>query len=120
MHFKSLQLKELGEYIYSDAYIRSDYIAISKQRALSQQRNPRARPEDVVLVLVYEAEELVAYLGVFVDDLHFQTGIEHVGWLSCMWVNPKMRGKGIAKKLLQTVFEAVSYTHLTLPTTPYV
>lgn len=118
MHFKSLQLKELEGYIYSDAYIRSDYIAISKQRALSQQRNPRACPEDVVLVLVYEADELVAYLGVFVDDLHFQTGIEHVGWLSCMWVNPKMRGKGIAKKLLQTVFEAWEYKILVTEFTP--
>ncbi|MGH1335904.1 MAG: GNAT family N-acetyltransferase [Aureispira sp.] len=118
MHFKSLQLKELGDYVYSEAYTQSDYIAISKQRALSQQRNPRALPEDVVLVLVYEAIELVAYLGVFVDDLHFQTGVEHVGWLSCMWVNPKMRGKGIAKKLLQTVFEAWDYKILVTEFTP--
>ena len=63
----------------------------------------------LVLVLIYEAEALVAYLGVFADDLHFSTGVEHVGWLSCMWVNPIMRGKGIAKRLISTVFEAWSY-----------
>jgi GNAT superfamily N-acetyltransferase len=118
MHFKSLKLRELKAYIYSDAYTQSDYIAISKQRALSQERNPRARPEDVVLVLVYEADELVAYLGVFADDLHFENGVEHVGWLSCMWVNPKMRGKGIAKRLLQTVFEAWEYKILVTEFTP--
>lgn len=118
MHFKSLQLRELKEYVCSDAYTQSDYIAISKQRALSQERNPRAKPEDVVLVLVYEAEELVAYLGVFADDLHFEQGIEHVGWLSCMWVNPKMRGKGIAKQLLQTVLEAWEYKILVTEFTP--
>lgn len=118
MHFKSLALRELEGYINSTAYQESDYVAISKQRARSQQKNPRALPEDIVLVLVYEAEELVAYLGVFADDLHFQTGVEHVGWLSCMWVNPKMRGKGLAKKLLQTVFEAWAYKILVTEFTP--
>ncbi|MFK7797453.1 MAG: GNAT family N-acetyltransferase [Aureispira sp.] len=118
MQFKSLPLRELKRYVYSDAYTQSDYIAISKQRALSQERNPRARPEDVVLVLVYEADELVAYLGVFADDLYFENRVEHVGWLSCMWVNPKMRGKGIAKRLLQTVFEAWEYKILVTEFTP--
>ncbi len=118
MHIKSLPLQALEGYIYSEAYQQADYIAISKQRALSQLRNPRARADDVVLVLVYEDDELVAYLGVFVDDLHFQTGLEHVGWLSCMWVNPKMRGQGIAKKLLQTVFEAWDYKILVTEFTP--
>lgn len=118
MDFKSLRLKELNAYICSDSYKQSDYIAISKQRAISQQHNPRAQPEDVVLVLVYQKQVLVAYLGVFVDDLHFQTGVEHVGWLSCMWVDPKMRGKGIAKKLLQTVLEAWEYKILVTEFTP--
>lgn len=118
MHFKSLPLRELESYIYSKAYQQADYIAISKHRALSHLRNPRALPDDVVLVLVYEGEELVAYLGVFADDLHFKTGVEHVGWLSCMWVNPKMRGKGIAKKLLQTVLEAWEYKILVTEFTP--
>lgn len=118
MYFKSLPLRELEAYLHSKAYQQADYVAISKHRALSHWRNPRALPDDVVLVLVYEEEELVAYLGVFADDLHFQTGVEHVGWLSCMWVNPKMRGKGIAKKLLQTVFEAWDYKILVTEFTP--
>lgn len=122
MKFQTVTIAQLPDYLESEDYRRSAHIAISKQRALSHVRNPRAQSEDVVLVLVYETtrteEELVAYLGVFADDLHFKTGVQHVGWLSCMWVNPKMRGKGIAKRLLQTVFEAWNYRILVTEFTP--
>lgn len=122
MKFQTITIAQLPSYLQSDDYRRSKHIAISKQRALSHGRNPRAREDDVVLVLVYETtgaeDELVAYLGVFADDLQFKTGVRHVGWLSCMWVNPKMRGKGIAKRLLQTVFEAWEYRILVTEFTP--
>lgn len=119
MRIQSILHSELQSYIDSDAYRHSDYIAISKHRALSHLRNPRAEGDDLVLVLIYdEHDEMVAYLGVFADDLHFSTGVEHVGWLSCMWVNPIMRGKGIAKKLINTVFEAWDYKILVTEFTP--
>lgn len=118
MRVQTIQQKDLHQYIDSEAYKRAGKVAISKHRALSHIRNPRVRPDDVILVLVYEAEEMVAYLGVFADDLYFTTGVEHAGWLSCMWVNPKMRGKGIAKLLIQTVFEAWDYKILVTEFTP--
>ncbi len=118
MKIKKIHQKELQSYIDSNEYKQAAHIAISKHRALSHIRNPRVRKDDLVLVLVYQAEEMVAYLGVFADDLHFSTGVEHVGWLSCMWVNPCMRGKGIARQLLQTVFEAWDYKILVTEFTP--
>jgi GNAT superfamily N-acetyltransferase len=118
MKWRLIQLHQLQAYIDSEEYKQSKYIPISKHRALSHLRNPRGKADDLVLVLVYEAGEMVGYLGVFADDLHFTTGVEHVGWLSCMWVNPTMRGKGIAKKLLQTVFEAWEYKILVTEFTP--
>lgn len=118
MRFETVTIAQLPTYLASEEYKRARYIAISKHRALSHMRNPRARAEDVVLVLVYENEELVAYLGVFADDLQFENTVAHVGWLSCMWVNPNMRGKGLAKRLLQTVFEAWDYKILVTEFTP--
>ena len=118
MQIREIQHHQLQEYIDSEEYKHTKHIAISTQRALSHIRNPRAKADDLVLVLIYEQEEMVAYLGVFPDDLHFSTGIEHVGWLSCMWVNPKMRGKGIAKKLINSVFEAWEYKILVTEFTP--
>ncbi|BDS13261.1 GNAT family N-acetyltransferase [Aureispira anguillae] len=118
MQIREIYHHQLQAYIDSEEYKRANYIAISKHRALSHLKNPRAKADDLVLVLIYEGGEMVAYLGVFADDLHFTTGIEHVGWLSCMWVNPIMRGKGIAKKLIHTVFEAWSYKILVTEFTP--
>lgn len=118
MQIKSIQHQHLQAYIDSEEYKSTAHIAISKHRALSHIRNPRAKTDDLVLVLIYENEEMVAYLGVFADDLHFKDGLEHVGWLSCMWVNPKMRGKGVAKRLINTVFEAWDYKILVTEFTP--
>lgn len=122
MRITTVKHCELKAYIDSEEYKHTQYIAISKHRAMSHLRNPRAKAEDLVLVLIYDLvgskEEMVAYLGVFADDLHFSTGVEHVGWLSCMWVNPIMRGKGVAKKLINTVFEAWDYKILVTEFTP--
>jgi len=118
MRIREIRHHQLQEYIDSEEYKQSRYVPISKHRALSHIRNPRAKRDDLVLVLVYEEEEMVAYLGVFADDLHFTTQVKHVGWLSCMWVNPKMRGRGIAKKLINTVFEAWEYKILVTEFTP--
>lgn len=118
MQLKKILLRELRAYIDSDEYKTSTYIPISRHRALSHIQNPRAKPDDLVLVLVYEAGAMVGYLGVLADDLHFDTGVAHVGWLSCMWVNPIMRGKGVAMQLLQTVFEAWNYQILVTEFTP--
>ena len=84
MQIKEIRHHALQAYIDSEEYKTASYIAISKHRAHAHICNPRAQSDDLVLVLIYEAEEMVAYLGVFADDLHFSTGIEHVGWLSCM------------------------------------
>lgn len=118
MEIREIRQHQLQAYIDSAEYRTTRYVAISKHRALSHLRNPRVKPDDLVLVLIYEGGEMVAYLGVFADNLHFSTGIEHVGWLSCMWVNPIMRGKGIAKKLIQRVFEAWDYKILVTEFTP--
>lgn len=119
MHIREIRHKELQNYIESKEYLESKYIPISQHRAVSHIHNPRAQADDLVLVLVYdEQQEMVAYLGVFPDELHFESGVERAGWLSCMWVNPKMRGKGIAKKLINTVFKAWDYRILVTEFTP--
>lgn len=106
IRIRPLKLNQLRAYIDSEEFATSAMIPISRIRALSHMENPRARPDDVILVLVYFKDQLEAYLGVLPDELHFKEGTYRVGWLSCMWVNPVLRGKGIAKRLIQTVFEA--------------
>jgi GNAT superfamily N-acetyltransferase len=102
-----LQVGELEKLIASDDYQRMPVIPISPQRAVSQGRNPRAQPEDPALALAYSGEELVGYLGA-VPDHFFPDGTTPVrmAWLSCLWVSPSQRGKGVAKKLLHTLLDA--------------
>jgi len=123
MQVKPILHKDLLCFIASEAYQKSPFLPISRHRGLSHANNPRALPDDLVLVMVFENDKMLGYLGVLPDDLYFldADGLyqkEHVGWLSCMWVNPELRGKGIAKILINNVFEAWEQRILVTEFTP--
>lgn len=106
MNFRELTPAGLQEFIASEEYRQMPVIPISPQRAISHINNPRVEKDDMVLLLAYEEERLVGYLGVLADSLFVRGQIRKAGWLSCMWVDPSQRGKGIAKKLLSQVLDA--------------
>jgi GNAT superfamily N-acetyltransferase len=123
MNIKTIHHKDLHTFIESGEYQKSTYLPISSIRGLSQVKNPRALPDDLVLVMFFEQEEMQGYLGILPDNLYFKNDrgeiiVEHAGWLSCIWVNPKLRGKGIAKLLMDTVFKAWDYRILATEFTP--
>jgi GNAT superfamily N-acetyltransferase len=105
LELKTLNPAQVENFILSDEFKTMPVIPISSHRALSHIQNPRVEAEDVILILAYEGVEMVGYLGVLADKIY--NGSEEIkcGWLSCMWVNPSLRGKGIAKQLLNTAFE---------------
>ena len=100
-----LDKRGLREYIYADEYDAHAFIAISRHRALSHLANPRADADDVLLLLAYEGEDLVGYLGVLPDQIYYRGSFHKCGWLSCLWVDPKHRGKKIAYVLVQKSIE---------------
>ena len=82
-------------------------IPISTHRAISHIHNPRADNEDILMIIAYENEIMIGYLGVLADRIYTIKGERlKCGWLSCMWVDPTLRGKGIAKQLLSTAFRS--------------
>lgn len=105
IYIKQLNKRLLHEYIYSEEYSKLEFVPISKHRALSHIANPRAKDEDVLLLLAYEEKELVGYLGVLPDLIYVDNEFVRCGWLSCMWINHKHRGKKIAFKLVQKSIE---------------
>ncbi len=113
-----IRVKDLAAYITSDIYRQGEVVPISPHRALSHVQNPAAQPEDLSLVLIYADGVLQAYLGVLPDVIYPEGTPERAGWLSCMWVSPALRGKGIAKKLIQTVFEHWDHRILVTEFTP--
>jgi GNAT superfamily N-acetyltransferase len=79
-------------------------IPISTHRAISHAANPRVAPTDTIMHIAWQDGVMVGYLGVLADGLYDAHATLHrCGWLSCMWVDPALRGKGIAKQLLASV-----------------
>jgi GNAT superfamily N-acetyltransferase len=107
MEIKTYNKAQLNDLILSDEFKRMPVIPISTHRAISHINNPRASPDDILMIIAYENDEMVGYLGVLADKIYNTKREEYkCGWLSCMWVNPLLRGKGIAKQLLATAFKS--------------
>jgi len=107
IEIKMLNKSGLQTYIESDTFQNSPVIAISRHRAESHIQNPRAQDADVLLLLAYEDENMVGYLGVLPDNLRTENNLFiHCGWMSCLWIDPDHRGKKIAQKLIEACFQA--------------
>ena len=110
MEIRKYNKIQLLAFIESEFFKNSKVLPISTHRALSHIANPRAKDDDVLLWTVCIEDEILGYLGVLPDDIFIgtDTEIEHVGWMSCLWVNPNHRGKKIAQQLTQSCFESWS------------
>lgn len=97
IEFREIKIKELKHLVESDWFKNSPNLPITSHRALSQMQNPRARPNDVCLILALdENEDLLGYIGILPDDFS-DTGT-HSGWLSGWWVHPE-KGKKVGLNL---------------------
>ncbi len=105
MKSQCITIRELPDYLNSAEFQNSNIIPISHQRGLAQSKNPRAEAEDVALILLKENDQLMGYIGLLPDTIYLRDQARHVGWMSCLWVSPDARGKGIATKLLNKAFE---------------
>jgi hypothetical protein len=97
---RPIRLHELADYLASEEYRSGLCVPISRIRAESQLRNPAARPDDAVLVLAHWDGVLIGYVGALPGLLGNSEDPVRVGWLSCFWIHPGQRGKGVADRLL--------------------
>jgi len=100
------QVKDLPDFIDSDFFKTTKVLPISRHRAISHFHNPKAEPDDEILYLLFVNEALVAYRLLLPDAIHFQNKIIRMAWVSCIWVDPKMRGRGYAQQLTSLALEA--------------
>jgi len=98
---RTLNRSQLLAFVADVAFEALPFIPISRHRAASHAANPRAKEDDVLLVLAYEDDTLVGYLGVLPDRMYLNGQQEKCGWLSCLWVSEEHRGKRIAQQLLE-------------------
>ncbi|MDQ3141504.1 MAG: hypothetical protein M3Q56_04575 [Bacteroidota bacterium] len=101
MEIKLFNRAQLHEFINSKVYVELSDIPISMHRALSHINNPRADQDDVLLMGVFEENELLAYLGMLPDLIKNSANIEiKFAWLSCLWIRPDQRGKRLGAMLV--------------------
>ncbi|MEN6350334.1 MAG: GNAT family N-acetyltransferase [Syntrophomonas sp.] len=106
MEIRRLNKKALQEFIDSEEFNSLPLIPVTKYRALSHWTNPRAADDDVLLLMAFEDDKMVGYLGVLADHLYDGDKIYKVGWLSASGVDPNQRRKGIAGKLLHAALDS--------------
>ncbi len=117
MEIVKLNRQKLNDFIHSDEYKTMPNVPISFHRAISHINNPRVQDDDTLLILVYETE-LIGYLGI-IPDLVFVNNIpERMAWMSCIWIHPNARGKGIAKKMTELSVELYNNKILATEFTP--
>lgn len=120
IQIRLLRIADLENFVASDEYRRMPVLPISPCRAHSQALNPRARPDDLALALAYADGELLGYLGALPDVLHLGGEQQRGAWLSCLWVSPAARGRGLAKQLIGIVSEQYAHRLLLSGFTPEV
>ena len=103
---KKIYKKEIPNLLEDKDFWNQSFLAISKHRLYAHYKNPTAVPDDVVLLLAYLNDELVGYMGVFIDKITLDAVETKIGWLSTWWVHPKTKGTGIGREILNTMYEA--------------
>jgi GNAT superfamily N-acetyltransferase len=107
IEYRQLNAKKLKEYVTSAEYLSMPERPISVQRAISQINNPRCHDDDILLILAYDSEQMVGYLGALPDEIYGGNDqVIHGAWLTCLWVNPNYRGQKIAQHLFAAAFKA--------------
>jgi GNAT superfamily N-acetyltransferase len=100
-----IKLKELVRWAASipDDPAYKQVAPISLTRAVSQSKNPYARPDDVVLFMAFHGEQCVGYHGLLPAVLRLGHELARVHWATTFFVAPDFRGQGIGKYLLNEI-----------------
>lgn len=103
MRLEKIKLKGLKNFVNSDRYQQFKTKPISLPRALSYIQNPRAKEKDIVLYMLFENENIIAYRTILPDTLYINSQSFHFGWLSGNYVKSAYRRQGLSSKLLVEV-----------------
>ena len=103
---KSIRLHELEEFVESEFYQKLPVVPISPSRSKSYFENPHGKPGDVVLILAFLNEKLVAFRSLFAGMVQSENVKIRFGWCSGNWVDPEFRRKGLSRLLLTEAYSA--------------
>ncbi len=100
MDIKTFTVADLKGALESDNFWLADPLPITKHRARSFIRNPRAEPNDPVLLIAYQDDRVVGYIGILPDHIFVDEISYKLGWLTSWWVDRSCAGAGVGTILL--------------------
>ncbi|HLA54881.1 MAG TPA: GNAT family N-acetyltransferase [Flavobacterium sp.] len=106
IEIKKIYKKDIPGLLSNVEFWKNSFLAISRHRLHAHLKNPTSDDTDVVLLLAYLNQELVGYMGVYIDKIILDGAETKIGWLSTWWVHPKTKGSGIGREILNTMYEA--------------
>jgi hypothetical protein len=100
LEIKKIRLNELEGFVNSETFRHLTTVPITRLRTTSYIHNPNGKPDDVVLIMGFINNRLVAFRTIFAGLIH--SNGEHVrfGWLSGNWIHPDFRRRGYSEQLL--------------------
>ena len=87
MEIKAFTVADLKTALISEDFWLTKTLPITKHRALSYCRNPRADADDPVLLVAYRDDQVIGYLGILPDIIFANDVGYKMGWLTSWWVD---------------------------------
>ncbi len=102
-----IKVNELVEYAASVNHRAvnevKEIVPITLEKAINQSKNPFAEVDDYALVLAYDGETCVGYLGMMPNHL-VHNGVNHkFYWLTTWLIDSNYRSKGVGSQLMNSV-----------------
>ena len=104
LEIQKIRLSELEVFVKSKTFNNFATVPITPERVKSYINNPNAKPDDVVLLMGFIENRLVAFRTLFAGVANSGNQQIHFGWCSGSWVHPDFRRKGYSHKLLETAY----------------
>jgi len=82
MEIKTFTVADLKIALVSEDFWQTPTLPITKHRALSYCRNPRADEDDPVLLVAYQDNRVIGYLGILPDKIYVNDVDYKLGWLT--------------------------------------
>jgi hypothetical protein len=108
MEIKAFTVTDLETALLSEDLWTTKTLPITKHRALSYCQNPRAEKDDPVLLVAYQDDQVIGYLGLLPDKMFVGEATYKFGWLTSWWVDPTFATTGVGAILL---FKALTAYH---------
>jgi len=105
IHLKTLNKKQLNNFVSSGEFQNYDFLPITAHRAKSHITNPKANDDQTLLILAFDDDQLAGYIGCLPDEFTIDGKPFNYAWLSTLFISNQFRGRRIAQALLNKAFE---------------